>query len=53
MGGLPHLQPRLLSLLGTAESLLEARRQHLVGVTGVLAGQRDVQPGLGLLEEEA
>lgn len=48
----PHLQLGPLSLLGTAKSLLEAWCQLLIGVTGLLAGQGNVQPGLGLLEQE-
>lgn len=48
----PHLQLGPLSLLGTAESLLKAWCQLLIGVTGLLAGKGNVQPGLGLLEQE-
>ena len=52
VGGLPHLQLGLLGLLGTAESLLEARRQELIGIASLFSGQRNVQPGLGFLEQE-
>lgn len=51
-GGLLYLQLPLLSLLSTAESLLEAWRQQLVGIASLLTGQCDIQPSLGLLEQE-
>ena len=50
--GAPHLQLGLPGQLGAAKSLLEAQRQHLVGVASLLTGQGNVQPGLGLLEEK-
>lgn len=51
VGGL-HLQLGPLSLLGTVESLLEARRHLLIRVTSLLSGQSDVQPGLGILGQK-
>lgn len=48
----PHLQLGLLGLLCTAESLLEAWCQLLIGVAGLLSGKCNIQPGLGLLERE-
>lgn len=48
-GGGWHLQLGPLSLLGIVEGLLEAWHQLLIGITGLLSGQSDVQPGLGIL----
>lgn len=50
--GLLYLQLGPLGLLGTAERLLEAWGQQFIGIASLFTGQCDIQPGLGLLEQE-